>query len=65
MTTLRTPIERILFPTDFSSFSDHALRHALALAQRFKARLKVVHVIPRVFPSGDSDYFAAPAASKA
>jgi len=60
MTTTRTRIERILFPTDFSPFSAHALRHALALARRFKARLKVVHVIPHVFPSGDSDYFAAP-----
>lgn len=60
MTTPLTPVERILFPTDFSSFSGHALRHALALARRFKARLKVVHVIPQVLPSGDSDYFAAP-----
>jgi len=54
------PFRRILFPTDFSSFSAHALRHALALARKFKARLKAVHVIPHVFPSGDSDYFAAP-----
>jgi len=60
MTTTRTPIERILFPTDFSAFSAYALRHAMALAHRFKARLKVVHVIPHLFPSGESDYFAAP-----
>ena len=60
MTTTRTPIERILFPTDFSPFSAHALRHAMALARRFKARLKAVHVIPHMFPSGDSDYYAAP-----
>lgn len=60
MTTARTPIERILFPTDFSAFSAHALRHAMALARRFRARLKVAHVIPHVFPSGESDYFAAP-----
>lgn len=60
MMTTRTPIQRILFPTDFSLFSAHALRHAMALAHRFKARLKVVHVIPHVFPSGDSDYFATP-----
>lgn len=59
MTTTRAPVERILFPTDFSPFSAHALRHAMALARRFKARLKAVHVIPHVFPSGDSDYFAA------
>ena len=60
MTTSPTCIERVLFPTDFSSFSADALRHALSLARRFKARLKVVHIIPHVFPSGDSDYFAAP-----
>lgn len=52
--------ERILCPTDFSVFSDNALRHALALARTFKARLKVVHVIPRIFPSGDSMYSGAP-----
>lgn len=60
MMNSRTPVERILFPTDFSSFSDHALRHALALARRFKARLKVVHVIPRILPSGDSEYYTTP-----
>jgi nucleotide-binding universal stress UspA family protein len=60
MTTPGTTVERILFPTDFSSFSNHALRHALALTRRFKARLKVVHVIPQVLPTGDADYFGAP-----
>jgi len=59
MTSPRTPVERILLPTDFSSFSAHALRHALALAHRFKARLKVAHVIPRV-PLEEADYFTAP-----
>jgi nucleotide-binding universal stress UspA family protein len=44
----RNPIEidRILCPTDFSVFSSRALRHAIALAQRFEARLTVLHVIP-------------------
>ena len=60
MKSTGTPVDRILFPTDFSPFSAHALRHALALARRFKARLKVVHVIPHVFPSGEADYFVAP-----
>ncbi len=53
-------IERILFPTDFSPFSARALRHALALTRQFHARLKVLHVIPHVFPAGDSLYSAAP-----
>jgi nucleotide-binding universal stress UspA family protein len=38
----------ILCPTDFSVFSDRALRHAVALAGPFHARLEVAHVIPRL-----------------
>ena len=53
-------IERILCATDFSSFSNQALRHALALTRQFEARLKVVYVIPHVFPGGESMYGAAP-----
>lgn len=52
-------IDRILYPTDFSPFSVQALRHALALAKSFKARLKVVHVIPEVFLKGESIYASA------
>jgi len=53
-------IERILCPTDFSPFSDLALRHALALAWQFKASLKILHVVPHVFLEADSIYGAAP-----
>ena len=54
-------IKRILCPTDFSLFSDRALRHAMALAKRFDAPLHVVHVIPPLYPtSGTSYYFPAP-----
>lgn len=53
-------IERILFPTDFSPFAAQALRHALALAQKFKARLKVVYVIPQMLRLSDSAYTAEP-----
>ncbi|MEO6401157.1 MAG: universal stress protein [Vicinamibacteria bacterium] len=52
-------IERILYPTDFSPFSVQALRHALAFAKLFQARLKVVHVIPEVFLRGESVYASA------
>ena len=50
----RSPIEidRILCPTDFSVFSSRALRHAIAMAQRFEARLTVLHVIPPVLSYG-------------
>ena len=54
MTPASAPFERILLPTDFSEFSSLALRHALALARKFKARLKVVHVIQAVYPVGDA-----------
>ena len=52
--------ERILCATDFSPFSGQALRHALALARRFEARLKLVYVIPHVYPGAESMYGAAP-----
>jgi nucleotide-binding universal stress UspA family protein len=38
-------IERILFPTDFSSTAEHALQYALSLASLHKAKLYVMHVI--------------------
>jgi nucleotide-binding universal stress UspA family protein len=53
-------IERILCPTDFSVFSARAFRHALALGRQFGARVKVLHVVPHLLPSGGADYFAAP-----
>lgn len=40
----RAPIERILCPVDFSEFSVHAFLYASSLAQRYRARLLVLHV---------------------
>lgn len=37
-------IQKILIPTDFSAYSQHALKYAVALAQSFKAKLYVMHV---------------------
>jgi nucleotide-binding universal stress UspA family protein len=37
-------IKSILFPTDFSEYSNHALKYAVALAESFKAKLVVLHV---------------------
>jgi nucleotide-binding universal stress UspA family protein len=54
MATTSAPFERILLSTDFSGFSAQALRHALALARRFKTRLKVVHVIQDIYSRGDA-----------
>ena len=48
--------EGLLCPTDFSAFSADALRHAIAIAQRFGTRLTVLHVIPHGFTPGESRY---------
>lgn len=40
--------QRILCPSDFSSFSRQALALSAALATRCEARVRVLHVIPRV-----------------
>ena len=37
-------IKKLLVPTDFSNYSKHALKYAVALAERFSARVYVVHV---------------------
>lgn len=59
--TERIQIEHILCPTDFSAFSERALRHAAAIARRFEARLTVLHVIPQWTPYTHAPaYFPAP-----
>jgi len=47
---------RILVPTDFSGYSDKALRQALDIAKEYKARVYVVHVLHEKNPydTGDS-----------
>ena len=42
----RVAFKNILFATDFSGVSQHALMHALAIAKRYDAKLTVVHVAP-------------------
>lgn len=41
-------IERILFPTDFSECAKHALKYALSFATERKAKLYILHVIPKL-----------------
>ncbi|WKZ33449.1 MAG: universal stress protein [Thermodesulfobacteriota bacterium] len=43
--TKKPRIQKILFPTDFSGASIHAAGYALSLAEKYKARLRVVHVM--------------------
>ena len=42
----RVAFKNILFATDFSEVSQHALMHALAMAKRYDAKLTVIHVAP-------------------
>ena len=59
-------VKEILCPTDFSVFSSRALRHAVALARQFGARLEVVHVIANPSPyAGASPYFGMPVVATA
>lgn len=41
-------LKQVLFATDFSPASEAAFRYATALAERFNARLYVLHVLPEV-----------------
>jgi nucleotide-binding universal stress UspA family protein len=60
MVATRIDIKEILCPTDFSTFSTRALRHAATLARQFGARLKVLHVRPLMAAYGSNlSYFAA------
>jgi nucleotide-binding universal stress UspA family protein len=50
--------QKILFPTDFSTLSDAALRHATALARDMGAKLVIVHVEepPAAYGTGEMYY---------
>jgi nucleotide-binding universal stress UspA family protein len=45
-------IRTILAPSDFSAHAAQAVRYACALAERFGARLHLLHVIPDIVPAG-------------
>ncbi|MEW5976538.1 MAG: universal stress protein [Acidobacteriota bacterium] len=50
-------IRRVLIPTDFSAYSQHALKYAVALAQSFKAQLFVMHVWEHALVAGPTEAF--------
>jgi universal stress protein A len=51
---------KILVPTDFSEFSDKALKQALDIAKQYKAKIYVLHVIhEQVYCGGDYCFTAA------
>jgi universal stress protein A len=41
---------KILVPTDFSEFSDKALKQALDIGRQYKAKVYLLHVIPSMAP---------------
>jgi nucleotide-binding universal stress UspA family protein len=43
-------LDNILLPTDFSACADHALTHAVDLADRFGAHLHLLHVVNELDP---------------
>jgi len=51
-------IQRILCPIDFSEFSTRAYRHALSLAEHYKAKLVALHVV-ELWKYPYADYAAA------
>lgn len=47
-------VEKILFPTDFSEGSFHALPYAVDLTKHYNARLYILHVVYDVFKATDT-----------
>lgn len=43
-------LDNVLIPTDFSACADHALSHAVEMADRFDARLHILHVVNELDP---------------
>jgi nucleotide-binding universal stress UspA family protein len=43
-------LDHVLLPTDFSECADHALTHAMRVADRFDARLHILHVVNELDP---------------
>lgn len=47
-------VESILFPTDFSQGSYHALPYAADLAKHYNAKLFILHIVHDIFKATDS-----------
>jgi nucleotide-binding universal stress UspA family protein len=55
---------KILVPTDFSEYSDKALIQALDIAQEYKAKVYVVHVVHEKISHSLDDYELTPESIK-
>lgn len=56
--------KRILVPTDFSNYSDNALRHALDIAKQYDAKVFLLHVIDEQLRQCMEDYCLSDAVMK-
>ena len=45
MTRKKIRIRKIIVPTDFTAFSDHALDYATVIAKQFRSSILIMHVI--------------------
>ena len=57
-------LSRILVPTDFSEFSQHAIRYGCEFARRFEAELHVVNVVEDIYPLVPEPGIMLPAAGE-
>jgi len=48
-------VKKILYPTDFSSYSNQAYFHAVALAENHRASLTVLYVYPGVVEAAEAE----------
>ncbi len=55
-------IKKILIPTDFSEYSQFALKYAMALAETFKAKLYVMHACEHTISGAGTEayHFSVP-----
>ena len=53
-------MKRILLPTDFSPFADHALTYAISFAKEYDAKLFLLHVIEDLVSVSYFEVFQAP-----
>lgn len=54
------PLRRVLVPTDFSEFSNRALKQAVRFAEKSRARIYLLHVINRGVQQCIADYCLSP-----
>jgi universal stress protein A len=57
-------IQRIVVPTDFSEFSNHALKYGCEFARRFSAELHLVNVVEDIYPLVPEPGMMLPAAEE-